>query len=410
MVQSKVRSDDDIRRALSRINWNFGDYNPSERAPEIHGLHWYPALFPPGLAGTLIEVLGAGGTYVDPYSGSAVGPVEAWLRGYSVAGIDINPVANEIARTKVNLLRHATADAGMALQREYLHYREEHFSFTYALPSHVLCEEWDFDADAMRWFSHDILSELAIVKRWITEGTVVSLWRDVVKVLVSAVLHKPLSELREVHYTYIVDRSRTKRIPTHSINGQQVITEKIRQTFVQFEVARHRLERAEMMPSPQQADPYFISGSSDECLAQLTTDIDLVVTSPPYFGMNDYVRSQYLTQLIFPDEQYQSHLDLEIGTRRNRNSPIKANEYLTMLSKTFKQIGAKASVGACVAVILGTSRASQDSIRPSLEALETSLYGSDLYKVWSGTRRVLYRKINNTPFREEHIWVFRKER
>jgi len=407
-MRSRDRSDTALCDLLARIDWDFVDYNPSERAPEIHGVHWYPAPFPPGLAGTLIEVLGAGGTYLDPFSGSAVGPIEAWLRGYRTFGIDVNPWATKIAQAKISLLRFGTAEHGMALIEEYSQVRSQRLTEARALSLQELCSMWSLQPDATRWFTHEVLTELAIVKEWMVDGDVVRGWRETAEILVSSILHKRLSELREVHYTYIVDRSRTKKSPSRGVDAYAEIVSKIKSTFIRFEVTRHRLERAEMMPDLTREGPIFLTGSSEDRLAEVSPEIDLVVTSPPYFGMNDYVRSQYLSELIFPDPTFDRQLELEIGTRRNRRSIVKLDEYLAVLSRCFKEIGIRMSVGGCVAVIVGASHASRASVRPQISTLEDTIWAGELKLLWAGTRRVIYRKINNTPFREEHIWVLRK--
>jgi len=264
------------------------------------------------------------------------------------------------------------------------------------------------DNDTLRWFAPDVVAELAVVKEWIATGGFASGWRDVLKVLVSAILHKRLSELREVHYTYIVDRSKTTRRPTRLVDSSSEIVKKIMASFIQFEISRNRLLRAGMMPGGRQCDPTFITSSSEEGIRCVGTEIDLVVTSPPYFGMNDYVRSQYLTHLVFPDSKFSNQLSLEIGARRDRRSAARLNDYLLVLERSFKEIGMRVSAGGCVAVILGTSITTSASIRPQLGALERALRAAEMKMLWAGSRRVIYRKINNTPFREEHIWVLRK--
>jgi DNA modification methylase len=407
-MRSNDRSEAQLRDQLKRIDWNFVDYNPSERAPEIHGLHWYPAPFPPGLVGTLIDVLGIGGTYLDPFSGSAVGPIEAWLRGYAAFGIDVNPWASRIARAKMSLLRSATAEQGRVLIGDYSQVRTRWLAEARGLTVQELCAQWAIQSDAARWFTPAVLRELAIVKQWIACGDAVRGWSSTAEVLVSSILHKRLSELREVHYTYIVDRSRTKTSPSSEVDAYTEIVNKIANTFVRFEVTRRRLERAGMMPESAQEGPAFITASSEDPLAEVVPDVDLVVTSPPYFGMNDYVRSQYLTELIFPDPTFWRQLQLEIGTRRNRRSATKLDEYLAVLSQCFKQVSIRMRVGGCVAVIAGASQSSHASVRPEISALENAICAAELKLLWTGTRRVIYRKINNTPFREEHIWVLRK--
>jgi DNA modification methylase len=407
-MPSRHRTDAQLRESLTGIDWNFVDYNPSERAPEIHGLHWYPAPFPPGLAGTLIEVLGAGGRFLDPFSGSAVGPIEAWLRGYTAFGIDVNPVAIRISRAKVALLRKASAAEGGLLCDEYTELRNAELSGIRRLKAEEACAAFAIDSDAIRWFAPDVIAELAVAKHWISTGAAAAAWGEVLPILVSSILHKRLSEFREVHYTYIVDRSKTTHRPTRSVDAFAEISRKIVGSFIQFDVARTRLERAGMMPSSSQPDPAFIMTTSEEGVRHVGGEIDLVVTSPPYFGMNDYVRSQYLTQLVFPSANFEEQLGLEIGARRSRRSMPRLNDYLAILERSFKEMGARMNNGGCLAIILGTSYSSSASVRPHLDALENAVRAAEMKMLWHSTRRVIYRKINNTPFREEHIWVLRK--
>jgi hypothetical protein len=402
------RTERHICELLDRVDWNFVDYNPSERAPEVHGLHWYPGPFPPGLAGTLIEILGDGGTYLDPFSGSGVGPIEAWLRGYRSIGIDINPMAVSIGQAKAHLLRGGNASEGEALTREYSEYRASRLAHFVALRPDDLVSAAEIEQDANRWFTHSVLAELAVIKEWMASGENAQKWSDVILVMISSILHRRLSELRHVHYTYVVDRSRTKQPPKNVPDTYAEVRNKLTSTFVRFEVTQKRLKRAGISPNAIQ-EPLFVAGDSEHCLPNVVSEADLVITSPPYFGMNDYVRSQYLTWLIFPWGTFNSDVMLEIGARRDRRSSVKLNRYLDSLGACFKATGQVLRPGGYVAIVVGTSHASAASARPEIDDLAAALKMADLRPIWSGVRRVVYRKINNTPYREEHIWVMRKD-
>jgi DNA modification methylase len=396
-----------VRELLDRVDWNFVDYNPSERAPEVHGLHWYPAPFPPGLAGTLIEILGLGGTFLDPFSGSGVGPIEAWLRGYTSVGVDINPMAIRIGEAKAHLLKDASASEGEALADEYSSFRKSRLKDYLDCSPDELCTAARFQQDANRWFAPHVLAELAVVKEWVATGENAQNWMDVILILVSSILHRRLSELRHVHYTYVVDRSKAKYPPKNTPDAYSEVRNKLTGTFVRFEVTQNRLRRAGISPNTLR-DPLFVAGNSEYCLSSIVSEVDLVITSPPYFGMNDYVRSQYLTWLIFPWDTFDSDVVLEMGTRRDRRSSVKLDRYLDSLGSCFKTVGQMLSPGGHLAVVMGTSHASNASVRPEIDDLSTALAMADLRPIWRGVRRVVYRKINNTPYREEHIWVLRK--
>src|ERR1051326_2317770 len=94
-----------IQNQLSEIDWDFAGYNPNGRGTGIHNIHWYPAPFPPGVAGTLIEILGVDcESFLDPFCGSSVAPFEAWFLGKKVFAVDNNHFPIDIANAKVQVI------------------------------------------------------------------------------------------------------------------------------------------------------------------------------------------------------------------------------------------------------------------------------------------------------------------
>ena len=68
-----------------------------------HDLHIYKAKFFPRMVRALLNIFGAaaGARIVDPYCGSGTALLEAALLGYDSTGVDIDPICQMIARTKV---------------------------------------------------------------------------------------------------------------------------------------------------------------------------------------------------------------------------------------------------------------------------------------------------------------------
>ncbi len=69
-----------------------------------HGFHSYPARFHPLLVRQLLADLPAGKTVLDPFVGSGTTLVEAALRGARGLGVDVNPLAVELAQLKATPL------------------------------------------------------------------------------------------------------------------------------------------------------------------------------------------------------------------------------------------------------------------------------------------------------------------
>lgn len=71
-----------------------------------HGLHKFKGKFYPQLAKSLFNManLKSGETVLDPFAGSGSALVEACLNGFKGVGIEINPLAAELANTKIQCL------------------------------------------------------------------------------------------------------------------------------------------------------------------------------------------------------------------------------------------------------------------------------------------------------------------
>ncbi|HEX2173469.1 MAG TPA: DNA methyltransferase, partial [Dehalococcoidia bacterium] len=91
--------------ALLRQRDESWDFRGEPTKTATHGLHGYPAMMIPQVAGRLIdEFTQPGDVILDPFCGSGSVLVEAGLRGRSAWGIDLNPLAVLIARVKTTPL------------------------------------------------------------------------------------------------------------------------------------------------------------------------------------------------------------------------------------------------------------------------------------------------------------------
>lgn len=77
----------------------------------------------------------------------------------------------------------------------------------------------------------------------------------------------------------------------------------------------------------------------------------LVITSPPYFGVTDYVKAMRLTM-----EWFGRDIELEIGARSKRHRKMAYNEYLDDLGRAFEAVAQSLRKDAWCVVILGESR------------------------------------------------------
>jgi DNA modification methylase len=396
-----------VVRQLREIDWDFSGFFPGERSVGIHGIHWYPAPFPPAVASTLIDILGTKAeVLLDPFCGSSVAPIEAWFRGKRAFGLDVNQFAIEISRSKVQLLAGASTHSNQMLEEDYDAYRRRVLSCWKNLDCERVCEKARIHFDAIRWFVPDVLREIAIIKSWILEGgPIPEPWRMVLVVTLSSLLHKQLSIARNYHYTYIVDRSNVKEESRDPVDVPVVFRQRMRANFTDAQLAR---QQKKPFLHDKVAQPEFLCGTAQGADQLLRDKVDLVITSPPYFGMNDYVRSQYLSWLVFQWKGYGDDLLNESGSRRSRCSQKSLESYFRDIQKAFDAVYKVLRKGGYLATVLGCSETALAKKANPLAKIEKMLIDEGFDPVWMGKRRVRFRKINNTPYRTEAIWVFRR--
>jgi hypothetical protein len=376
----------------------------------LQRIHWYPASFPPAIPGTLIDILGSGTNYfLDPFCGSGVAPIEAWLRGNIAVGIDNNPLAIEIGRAKIDLIRMHGASPCESLVEDYFSYRKKALSRITRTDPEATCERAQLHADATRWFIPSVLTEIGILKNWInSKRSMVAKWGTVLRVVLSSLLHREFSIARRYHYSYVVDRSRVKEEARDHVDVPALFVSRLRASFLDAELLRDELRRSGAS-FPDAPAPTLVKASAQELGSHIAREIDLVVTSPPYFGMNDYVRSQYLSWLIFQWPRYEDDIAAESGSRRSRWSQRGLETYMTDMQRTFRALFAALTRGGYLALVIGRSTTKLAAENDPVPRLRSALLREGYVEVWSGYRRVQFRKINNIPYRDEYLWVFQRE-
>jgi DNA modification methylase len=97
----------EVQQAFRSVDWAFGDSRGRRE------LHPYPARFIPDIPGQALDLLGVGGTVLDPFCGSGTTLSEARSRGISAIGVDLNPIATLISRVRCERWEIADASVGI---------------------------------------------------------------------------------------------------------------------------------------------------------------------------------------------------------------------------------------------------------------------------------------------------------
>lgn len=390
------RTEHEVIARLGRIDWAFRRFGPAVSALRLQGLHWYPGQFPEPLVTALLDCLPHGeGRFLDPFCGSGTAPFEAWTDGLTAVGSDSNAHAVRIARAKTLLMEIASVEVGETLIESYRARRPSPTGL--AGDPAGACKEAAIHSEARTWFAPDALAAIAGTKLWIAAQD--PHHRELLAVILSSVL-RDASELHTLPHSFIADRSAPPADTTPPADLQSLFIAKIRWAM------RRGVERRAETP-PGVAPPEFHVGPATQPVSD-PASVDLIVTSPPYYGVLDYTRSQYLSWLISPWDSYATDIRAEIGARRLRWSPKRLAEYLATMDSAFASVAALLRPGGYLALVIGQSQCSFVQAQDPLSTLRSMLAGHGLGEVWRCRRRIRFRKVNRTPAASEETWVLRR--
>jgi DNA modification methylase len=282
-----------------------------------HGLHEYKGKFYPQLVRCLANYAGIStGTLLDPFCGSGTTTLEGFLIGLESIGIDLNPLAALIARTKVSVLQSDPNEIHKALD---------------SLESRIVAERSRRrrppielpNEDYLRgWFDSVTLDRLRFARWCIDQELPTGAVRDLCLVVLSngirgASLQRP-GQLRIYRRAEAPDTKellsslikQARRMASASLVYQQLRTS--------WPIGGGRAPRV------YAADARRLGDIADSDL-QPSNRIDAVITSPPYATALPYLDTDRLSLaflgLMSPNERRKFDFDM-IGNReiteRNR--------------------------------------------------------------------------------------------
>ncbi len=308
-----------------------------ERA--THGFHTYPANMHPDGAKALIEV--CPGPVYDPFCGGGTVLVEALLAGRAAAGSDLSPIAVLVARARTAGPEIATPLRAAARRvSEKAKDRRE---------SPVVTPEL-----AATWYEPHVASELAHLRDAITEEA------DTIRPLLWAVLSSIL-----IKVSFRESDTRNVRTTSHRHPGT---------TNTLFHKKARELGRAlETLPAGRHAEVR----RADAGRKPPPPGTGLILTSPPYPGVYDYLPMQQL-RYAWLDLDPGAGLVEEVGSRRSFRALGRTEGMNRWRNDTAAWVNNQASglqSGARMAIVVGDGFVGGrlvDALFPTVEAMEQS--------------------------------------
>jgi DNA methylase len=374
---------------LRNIDWDFPG-SPSESP--FSAIHWHPARFASQVPSSLIGLLSKPGDLVlDPFVGSGTTLVEAQRLGRRSIGIDLSPIACLIARAKT--IPSSFGRIERAIERLDKDAQNR-------LAKSVFAKGCKADAPAsvqQKWYTTRALDDLAVL--WSLIGTYAGIEGTLSKAVFSAILLPVCRETR--HWGYVCDNS-----TPHGSYDRDVLSE-YQNLLKRFHAAyaEREADRSSMPERKVKIPPAKVHcGDVRQVISRLPPEsIDLVVTSPPYFGVSDYTKAQRLSMEWFGIEIEPLRLK-EIGARSKRHRTTASDEYLSEIGKAFAIIATRIRKGGLCVVIVGES-SKRDSL---LESLLAQLVLSGMKSELDLNRRVSSLRRQLPSITGEHLFVLSK--
>lgn len=240
-----------------------------------HGLHKYPAKFFPELPRWLIRKYSKENDIVlDPFSGSGTTNLEALLNGRHSVGIDVDPFSRYLGRVKTTPLDEKKLRESLEeLLKAILDFRP------------CLVNERDVPSFPYRsnWFNHEIILELAYIKKSIQELDVDERIKDFYKICFSSIIRAVSNADNHCTRTVIRKKLNKKVCPSDALTkfAETILTNVPR--IIEF---------SRRCPCEVKVD--FPVGNDARYINYLDDYFDLAVTSPPYANAVDYPRTHQL--------------------------------------------------------------------------------------------------------------------
>jgi DNA modification methylase len=387
-------------KQLQSIDWEFSDYRGFSSFPaDINSIHWYPAPFVPQIPAILIQALTEKNYVIlDPFAGTGVALIEAVRLKRIPIGVDVNPYAVNIVKAKFIALDIAGNQWFSRIENDVRSLPK------LELDTGQYCKLYGVSDEALRWFEESTLNKLCTLHRYVSKEHDKK-GQLLMKVLFSAILQKCCSQ-RE-HYTYITDGCFPEK-PSISIDATELFLEQAKLIALAAENFRkqYTLMYSEDWKSP--VDVIHLGDARDMSFLK-NGSIDMIVTSPPYLGVNDYIKSLRLTWLFFPENSKEMGWKNEIGARSKRHRSNAFKEYIDDMEKVFFEISRvlKRSGFLCLTIGQGQGKVNKGNVKEKMLEILQNRYGFRAEAIFS--RRIKFKRIQIVGVRNEEIVILSRE-
>jgi len=410
-----VRDVNEVRNILRNINW---DFNQKVYFP-LYGVkpfncrkhHWFPATFVPEIPFTLIEALTYPQAVVyDPFAGIGTTYFQALL-------LCRKQLATEICRVAIEYMRSLLVLFNPDIEYKVLKEKIKDILTDFNQNKNYIKNLPDTLVKKLEpWYSENILNQIAFLfdKEANCQDNVL---KSAMRISISAILKVASAQDRGwgciadnvLPKKYQIENSKNKNalhlFERHANNLLKDISEHLKYVPKEYKQLYEGIKKQETI---FYEDVRKFTPIPDK-------SVDLIVTSPPYPNMSDYVKSQRLSY-YFLGFDLSKDLMKEIGARSKRSRKNALQCYFEDMRKSLENISKKLKVGgyACFIMPVFTEDNKNNRERKLIvdkvmnSILEYGLVQVDVYeRILPSIRRS--HNIKWATLEKEKIYIFRKE-
>lgn len=340
---------DSVKFILRNIDWSFSTPFSVGRSGfhlfDCRKHHWFPATFISEIPFTLIEVLSKPGDVVyDPFGGIGTTFFQALLLNRLPLTIEICKVAVEFMGSLLILfdpnidLREIKEDVGLTISRF-----DPQLNYIKNIPEFIHINKLE------PWYTKNTLNQLAFLmfQEHISQDRLV---KAAMRITLSAILK--MTSCQDRGWGCIADNVLPKPSQKKDKNALSLfhnhlnklindISKYVKKDDGNYKRIYNEVCRQESIIYKDIRGPNEISDQS----------VDLVITSPPYSNMTDYVTSQRLSYYWLGVDPTVD-LRMEIGARRKRFSRESLELYRQDMKKSMQQICKKIKEDGYMCIIM----------------------------------------------------------
>lgn len=311
----------------------------------------YYTMFPISFPLEQLKLYPAATRVLDPFCGRGTTIYAARLVGVPAVGVDVNPVAVAIAQAK---LAKASLASVVGLARTLL-------SETAGEVPQGEFWQWCFHSDT--------LQEIVTLRHKLL-GFKATPASELLRAVILGGLHGPRNVGEPSYLSNQMPRTYASK-PDYAVKFWQA--RDLRPVRIDtIAVIRRRAERL-LSELPPKAGGRIILGDATTSIAQMRSKFDLIVTSPPYYGMRTYVSDQWLRAWFIGGPARVPYATATAGQITLQPSQ---RAFTSALAMTWRAVARRSHTGAKLAIRFGTiPSAKTDPEKMILASLRESAAG-----------------------------------